>query len=271
MWKKFLKWGGKAVSWSEENPEKVSSFWKRFKKKRDFLILGPGGVGKSTLAKYLAGDYNDPTQVPGDYVESLGLEEVDIPQLGATAIVPPGQEFRAEVFWDDLAKDIVKGNRFKGLILVYSFGFHSLAKSKTSHALYDAANDAEFLQAYTQKNRKLEQAFRLKIAELLRKRKKKIWVLEVVTKQDLWWDERPAAEAFYQPDMKDLVLEESAVLDSAKMFSASVLLSFKIDTFKSSADELLKSNVMGYTTVKQAKGLDELNRAIRALTEWEQK
>lgn len=269
MWKKVITWTAKLIDWSERNPDEIVSFWKRFKKRRDFLILGLGGVGKSTLAQHLAGAFDIPTNAPSDYLESLGLEEVEIPQLGATAIVPPGQELRAEVFWEDLEKDLVKGARFKGVIIVYSYGYHALARSKLEHPLYDPENVSAFTDRYTADRRAAEQKLRDKIAKSLVKRKKKFWVLEVVAKRDLWWDERDEVRAFYQPSLKEIVLEKGANLDSSKIFAECVYLSFKIDTFKTTADELLKSNVSGYTEPLQIDGFNDLNRAIKALMDWE--
>jgi len=54
--------------WSNKERITASRKWllKRLVKDREVAIFGAGGVGKSTLLKYLAGEYRDVTNVPGE-------------------------------------------------------------------------------------------------------------------------------------------------------------------------------------------------------------
>src|SRR4051794_32492446 len=64
------------------------------------LVLGPGGVGKSTLGKILSGKFDLLFDVPGSYDESLDLETYalkDAPDV--EIVVPPGQPHRRESTW----------------------------------------------------------------------------------------------------------------------------------------------------------------------------
>src|SRR5262249_9608749 len=56
------------------------------------LVIGPGGTGKTTLARLLSGDRPaDPLELPGEYVESMQIERYEVENPSAEVIVPPGQ------------------------------------------------------------------------------------------------------------------------------------------------------------------------------------
>ncbi len=101
------------------------------------LIIGPGGVGKSTLARMLSGEYGSLLEIPGAYEESLGLERFrleDNPKV--ELVVPPGQRHRRDATWSELERSISAGG-YRGIIVTGSYGYHSLGEiSYKHHRLY---------------------------------------------------------------------------------------------------------------------------------------
>nr|MCU0706572.1 hypothetical protein [Fimbriiglobus sp.] len=94
---------------------------------KGILIIGPGGTGKTTLAKLLSGQLD--AWVFGDawtYSESYTEESYTLtgdPKV--ELVVPAGQEYRRASSWADVRADIVRG-RYSGVIVVAAFGHHTL-------------------------------------------------------------------------------------------------------------------------------------------------
>jgi hypothetical protein len=110
----FWKIGGDALNWAWKNREellkKINEWFKGQSSTESstgeneastpvrpgILIIGPGGVGKTTIARILAGDFDHIlTETSGGYRESLNIEKFslkDDPEIGI--VVPPGQEHR---------------------------------------------------------------------------------------------------------------------------------------------------------------------------------
>src|SRR4051794_30930837 len=102
---------GSQMNWVWENRKEIAKaigevirwVWPKSKPKATepaahvpgIAIMGAGGVGKTTLARILSGEFNYILDAAGDYDETLGVEEFrlkDAPEVGM--IVPPGQEHR---------------------------------------------------------------------------------------------------------------------------------------------------------------------------------
>src|SRR6185312_11817451 len=84
--------------------------WFRSDPGRGILIIGAGGVGKSTLARILSGDFDwlldDPWRYGEDFSsELLALRDDPKVQL----LVPPGQIARRESMWAEVEQNLAGG------------------------------------------------------------------------------------------------------------------------------------------------------------------
>ena len=118
--------------------------------------MGPGGAGKSTLARLLAEEnYNPLLHLPGTYKESIGVEHYALKDApGVEIVVPPGQRQRRDATWTDLHADLVAG-KFRGVILLAADGHHSFTRSYKENRLYQNDKDRfveEFPRRSGQKN-----------------------------------------------------------------------------------------------------------------------
>jgi hypothetical protein len=84
---------------------------------RGILILGAGGVGKSTLARILSGQFDWLLDEPWLYEESFGIETYSIgEEKKVAAAVLPGQKARRESTWAQLLGNLAAGE-YRGVIL----------------------------------------------------------------------------------------------------------------------------------------------------------
>src|SRR5262249_27849231 len=170
---------------------------------RGILILGSGGVGKSTLGRILAREYDFLLDDPAEYRESLKVEEYIIPgeeggpEVGV--VVPPGQKSRRNATWTSLLQDVVAG-KFRGVILVAAYGYHSLGNVSWKDPAVSRGyrDETSFLKSFLEEKQEDEIAVLNKLAEAIKLNSKPLWLLTVVTKQDLWWDDRGKVEAHYK-------------------------------------------------------------------------
>ncbi len=234
------------------------------------LIIGPGGTGKTTLGKLLAGDYTLLFDSFGRYEESIGVERYSLSdEPGVEIVVPPGQERRREATWGGLHADIAAG-KFRGIILLAAFGYHTLGEvSYKDHRLYRGDKD-EFLRAYLADRRAEELKLLRQLAPHVQANRGKLWLLTVVSKQDLWWDDHGAVESHYQQgEYWDEIQKIQSGQGRRQFRHEFAFASLVISNFVTGHDERLKLNTAGYDHPRQVNSLRRLFETLGALQEWE--
>jgi hypothetical protein len=236
---------------------------------RGILMIGPGGVGKTTFARFVSGERDILTIWGAGYDESLGIETYQIPDPPTEIVVPPGQSHRRDTTWPEIEASLAAG-RYRGVVLLVSYGYHSLGRtSYKRHRLYKGDDEA-FLRDYLADRRKDELAVLERISPHLRAAPESVWLLTVVTKQDLWWPERDAVEPHYRAGRFGAAVEEIRQTRGAKNFRQElVLASLTISNFQTGEKELLKENTAGYDSQRQIQSLHQLLQTLDALRTWE--
>lgn len=236
------------------------------------LIIGPGGTGKTTLAKLLSGQMGG--WVFGweawKYAESYSEEYFTLmDDPGVEIVVPPGQESRQASSWAEVRADVVNG-RYSGIIVVAAFGHHTLSGlGYKSHKLYEG-NKERFLEAF--RAAKLEDE--RKVIEFLRPALEaasgKLWLFTVVTKQDLWWDRRQTADTEYATGNWADTLREIGAKRGEKAFRHETAFVCLVPAnLEDPEGEVLFRTAAGYDINKQAESVNALLGKLGGLKDWE--
>jgi len=211
-------------------------------------IFGAGGVGKTTLAQYLSGQLSV-GRVMGTYNESIGVEHFPLQgDLVCTLIVPPGQTHRRDTTWDELYRDLSKG-RSCGIINVVSYGLHAFMEpSYKDVPIYTPTmTEHEFLLAYTENRRNEELAIMERLVPHIKAASGKIWMITLVTKQDIWWPNRTSIRDYYTGGTYDGYIRDIAATRGQQNFAHEYLsASLTISNVATQAGELLWPTASGY-------------------------
>jgi hypothetical protein len=237
--------------------------------KRGILVIGPGGTGKTTLARLLAGQFNWLTDNPWDYRESAGVENYVLPDDPKTQlVVPPGQHHRRPSGWADVEADIATG-KYRGVIVLAAYGYHNLNLSYKHHPLY-RGNKATFLEEYLAACRADELRVLEHLIPAVRICPAKLWMLSLVAKQDLWTGAETAVVEHYATGPWQEATGQGLGAKDPKLFRHElVFASLVISNFDTSASERLQKNTEGYDHEAQVLTVRRLFEVIDALRRWE--
>jgi hypothetical protein len=226
-------------------------------RKLNIVVCGAGGTGKSTLGKLLSGafgreDILQPYQV-SYRDEKLTLDS----KTSGSILVLPGQDR----FWGEELKKIAN-NQVDLLINVVSYGYHSIGPIEYQNLLgyQPGMTPREAIIPHRQGKLAIE-------LELLRKltphlsiaSKRKILMITLVTKQDLWWMNRNEVKKYYEQDDYAQIIQEvqrtlNPVNFSHEYFSASLLT----ENFGDDRGNILAPVAEGYDQKIQVVNFDRL-------------
>jgi len=239
------------------------------------LILGAGGVGKTTLTNLLASGSESLVIAPDKYKQSLDIEVASVKLKPGTKIevtAAPGQPERRKDTWPELEAGIAKG-KYRGIIQLVCYGYHSLGLDLKSLKEYQPGKPVEeILPGVLARQREEELTVFRQLSPYLIATDSKTWLLTVVTKQDLWWEDRENVERYYRTGefgkaIADLVGQKPGQNFRSELVHSSLVIGNYVD----SRGLLLKTNTAGYGTGLQLQSLRELVDAIKKLKDWEER
>lgn len=245
-----LSTGLGAVEISKSLFPTFKKLYKRIKEGEiNIVIFGSGGCGKSTLGQLLSGQ-RDEMSLIASYQESITTETYKLENNTIGVIlVAPGQQRRQDS-WGDLLQNLSVG-KFKLIIHVVSGGFHSFGEGipYQRHAVYQSGMSVEqFVNAYRQDCLKKEiNVLKKLIPHLSIAQQKKVMMLTLVTKQDLWWNQRNEIKNYYEQGEYARLIQEIIDQKGRQNFiheyaSASLVM----ENLVSGAKELLIPTTAGY-------------------------
>ncbi len=177
----------------------AKGFWERYRDgSLGIFIFGPQGTGKSTVLGVLSGS-KEVNDVPSEYDSSPKNETAKYKgHLFFKAFAGPGQDTLSAIFWPDLYKQMGKYERAICIFCV-SYGCHSLFEedfltlkgSSLNH------NEALIIKDYLEEKRQHEATQFAEFCSQLRGVAGRLGLMLLVTKQDLWWDQRKEVEQHY--------------------------------------------------------------------------
>lgn len=241
---------------------------------RRILIIGPGGTGKTTLAKVFSGDLM-PWVFGGDwkYAESREGED-DFKVLGeddVEIVVPTGQDFDRDQQWANVIRDISK-SRYSGIVLAVANGHHSWSTAGyEKHKLYDG-DLIKFREALINANHVKELNVLKYLMPALQAVQKKLWLLTVVMKEDLWFKQQNEVCVHYTDSNRKWGRQLKALstkLGSVLFRHQSVHVSLVSLNLKDPEGKVVFETAAGYDSECQMQSVKRLCDAFDDLRKWE--
>lgn len=240
---------------------------------RKILIVGCGGAGKTTLLQLMCSGPDFLFNVPTDYVESISVETIDWPHGPGTELVAlPGQRHRFDRDFAEYAPRIEAGE-FRGVICVSSFGYHAVGQVRKDE-LRDyrpKMSRSALLTEFTTVQREAELRLLRALAGSMSRVRKPVWMLSLVTKEDLWFKSTKSVREHYEEGEHRQIINEIAKHRAPEEFRHELAyVSLLIRNLETGKGDLLANTVSGYDQKKQSESIRRLMQVIDGLREWEE-
>ncbi len=240
-----------------------------FRRDSSILIIGPGGTGKTTLSRILSGEFDWLTDTPWKYEESYSAERIRIRKRNVEAIIAPGQKLRRGTTWTKLKADLAAG-KFRGVILVSAFGYHSITGHASLAAVKPGKKKELALAEFLTECRADELVVLRDLGEAMKLSPKKLWLLSLVTKQDLWLADEPAVQSHYSSGEYAAVVRQLASERGDQLFWHELTFaSLVISNWVAGRGERLGKNVEGYDHQAQVTSVRRVFDLLDGLRKWE--
>ena len=237
---------------------------------RGILILGAGGVGKTTLARLLAGQYHQLAQTLGKFEEDLAIEKYalsDHPEI--EIVVPPGQHHRRDASWSDLLRRVASGE-FRGVVLLSAYGYHSIGERSYKTLPQYHGKKEEFLEQYFDDKRHDEFKIISDLVPRLKENSAKLWLVSLIAKEDLWHRKHLAVEQHYRAGAYATEIQKISKRKEPRLFRHEyVFASLVISNFTTGKGERLQPNAEGYDQALQLESLGRVLGTFHSLLHWE--
>ncbi|MCP5533434.1 MAG: hypothetical protein H7A48_09695 [Akkermansiaceae bacterium] len=130
----------------------------------------------------------------------------------------------------------------------------------------------QFVEIYLEERRKDELEIAKRVAAVAECSTGKLWILSVVSKEDLWINARGEVDNFYKGEgtAYSEIFRVLGRAKNAKEFRFEhVSVCMSITSLETGRSEKLRPNSEGYGTPQQAKSLENLIKTIGSLVDWE--
>jgi hypothetical protein len=223
------------------------------------LIIGSGGVGKTILTKYLKDGFllkhNNDDQIKYQITTNIEHNALSS-KFAGYAIDTPGDDWYSSKN-DLLIDNFVNKWLNHGVIHVVAGGYSSFTNYSFKETKYFKQGDTEsdFLKTYREAQIANDIQILKRIKPIIKSAKRNMWFITLISKEDLWWDQRDEIYNIYKNGAYGELINELQSLKNIKFSHRFCSVALHHESFVSGEHETLAKNSSTYNTEIREKNL----------------